>query len=87
MSQRIHCSEAVKPARILEPHRRQTARRIDEHSLVLVVQDTTKLDFRDHPLRDARCLDHENRFGRYPHLQLAITPQRSTTSSRGGFCT
>jgi hypothetical protein len=65
--------EAVMPKRILEPHRRQTARRVAEHPVMLVVQDTTELDFSDHPPKDARCLDHENRLGLYQHLRLAIT--------------
>lgn len=83
---RLFQNKAVTPERILEPHRRQTLRRIAEHPVVLVVQDTTELDFSDHPPRDARCLDHESRFGMYQHLQLAITPQRLPLGVVGSEC-
>ena len=83
---RLFNHESVTPERILEPHRWQTSRRIAEHPVVLIVQDTTELDFSDHPPRDARCLDHENRFGMYQHLQLAITPQRLPLGVVGSEC-
>ena len=83
---RFFQNESVTPEQILEPHRRQTAWRIAEHPVALILQDTTELDFSDHPPRDARCLDHENRMGMYQHLQLAITPQRLPLGVVGSEC-
>ena len=46
---RFFDNEAVSPEQILQPHFQATQRRMREHSVVLVVQDTTELDFTDHP--------------------------------------
>ena len=73
---RFFNNEAVSPEQILQPHLQATQRRMREHSVVLVVQDTTELDFTDHPPKDARCLNTEDRFGLYQHVQLAVTPDR-----------
>jgi hypothetical protein len=66
----------VQPEEILRPHREATERRFREHSVVLVVQDTTELDFTSHPPEDAQCLEAEYRFGLYDHTHLAITPEK-----------
>lgn len=66
----------VTPERLLEPHRQATIERMREHPVVLIAQDTTELDYTDHPTRDAGCLSQENRFGLYHHVQLALTPGR-----------
>ena len=73
---RFFDNEAVSPEQILQPNFQATQRRMREHSVVLVVQDTTELDFTDHPPKDARCLNTEQRFGRYQHVQLAVTLDR-----------
>ena len=59
---------------ILKPHAEATKSRIKEHSVVTIVQDTTELDYSDHPPTDARCLNKENRLGLYDHTHLAVTP-------------
>ena len=66
----------MTPEQILEPHRQATVERMKEHPVVLIVQDTTELDYTEHPTKDARCLNSEERFGLYQHVQLALTPQR-----------
>jgi hypothetical protein len=66
----------VSPEQILAPHSDATRERIRQQSVVLIVQDTTELDFTAHPPRDARCLDNAERFGCYDHTSLAITPER-----------
>jgi hypothetical protein len=66
----------VQPEEILRPHREATERRLHEHPVVLVVQDTTELDFTSHPPEDAQCLEAEYRFGFYDHTHLAITPEK-----------
>ncbi len=73
---RFFNNDQVTPGRILEPHRRATLERMRERPVVLVVQDTTELDFTDHPTRDALCLNTEQRFGLYHHVQLVVTPER-----------
>lgn len=73
---RFFSNENVSPAQILEPHFQATVRRIQEQPVVLVVQDTTELDYTDHPAHDALCLNDEGRFGLYQHLELAVTPEQ-----------
>ena len=50
---RLFNNPAVEPAKILEPHGDATRRRMQEHPVVLVLQDTTELDFTAHPAADA----------------------------------
>jgi hypothetical protein len=66
----------VQPEEILRPHREATERRVREYPVVLVVQDTTELDFTAHPPEDAQCLEAEYRFGFYDHTHLALTPAK-----------
>lgn len=66
----------VDPQKILLPHRKATERRIAQHPVVLVVQDTTELDYSKHPTRDSGVLETEHRFGLYDHTHLALTPER-----------
>lgn len=73
---RFFRNPAVSPEAILKPHVDATKARMKEHPVVLVVQDTTELDFSSHPPKDAQCLDKENRFGFYDHTHLAVTPER-----------
>lgn len=71
---RLFDHEAAQPEAILEPHRKATLTRIEEHPVVLVVQDTTELDFSKHPPADAGCLNKPDRHGFYLHVELAVTP-------------
>ena len=71
---RFFDNKSVQPESILEPHLAATKRRMQEHSVVLLVQDTTELDYTAHPPKDARCLNQENRHGLYDHTHLAVTP-------------
>jgi hypothetical protein len=66
----------VDPWKILLPHRKATERRMAQHPVVLVVQDTTELDYSPHPTRDSGVLEKEHRFGLYDHTHLALTPER-----------
>jgi hypothetical protein len=71
---RLFNNPAVDPAKILQPHLDATRRRMQEHPVVLVLQDTTELDFTAHPAADAECLNREERRGFYDHTHLAVTP-------------
>ena len=73
---RFFNNPAVTPEKILEPHRAATERRMKAHPVVLVVQDTTELDYTSHPPCDTKCLDKSYRFGLYDHTHLAVTPER-----------
>src|SRR6056297_204156 len=72
---RLFDCSLVSPEKILQPHVEATLQRISEEAVVLVVQDTTELDYSKHPPKDARCLTKPNRFGLYLHPQLAVTPE------------
>ncbi len=65
---------SIRPEDILKPHQEATQRRIQEQTVVLIAQDTTELDYTDHPPADARCLNTKDRFGLYDHTHLAVTP-------------
>jgi hypothetical protein len=72
---RFFDNSSVQPDAILQPHLEATKHRMQEHPVVLIAQDTTELDYTEHPPKDARCLNMENRFGLYDHTHLAVTPQ------------
>ena len=73
---RFFDNSRVTPENFLQPHIEATKQRIRTHSVVLVVQDTTELDFTAHPADGQRCLNSEKRFGFYDHTHLAITPEK-----------
>jgi hypothetical protein len=60
---RFFNNPAIEPHQILQPHMEATEGRIREHPVVLLLQDTTELDFSPHPPNDAKCLNKEDRFG------------------------
>ncbi len=51
---RLLDNDAVTPEAILKPHYEATLARIDEHPVVLILQDTTELDFTTPPPKDAK---------------------------------
>jgi len=69
-------NDKVDPEKILRPHREATEKRIHEEKVVLVIQDTTELDFSKHPTRDSGVLDADYRYGLYDHSHIAFTPER-----------
>lgn len=71
---RFFDNKSIQPDDILKPHMASTKRRMKEHSVVLIAQDTTELDYTDHPPTDARCLNTKDRLGLYDHTHLAVTP-------------
>lgn len=73
---RFFDNDNVTPQQILQPHFEATLRRMQECPVVLLVQDTTELDYTAHPPQDAGRLDHEWRRGWYQHVELAVTPER-----------
>lgn len=73
---RLFNNSEVRPEKLLQPHVAATHQRIARQAVVLIVQDTTELDFSTHPTRDAGVLNRENRFGFYDHCHLVFTPER-----------
>lgn len=71
---RFFDNKSFAPEDILKPHLEATKQRIQEHAVALVAQDTTELDYSDHPPADARCLNTKDRLGLYDHTHLAVTP-------------
>jgi hypothetical protein len=68
----------VDEHRVLAPHREATLRRIREHAVVIVAQDTTELDVtRKHErMAGAGPLNDTSRLGFYDHTLLALTPEK-----------
>jgi len=81
---RFFDNPAVIPEKILQPHRDATLTRMCQQPVVLIVQDTTELDFSSHPPRDAKLLNKPDRFGLYDHTWLAVTPERLCLGVVGG---
>ena len=73
---RFFNNEAATPEQILQPHLEATVRRMREHPVLLIVQDTTELDYTGHPTNDARCLNSKKRFGMFEQVHLAVTPDK-----------
>lgn len=72
---RFFDNESVKPEKILQAHREATSKRIAEHDVVLIAQDTTELDYTDHPPADAGPLNRFTQRGFLDHTHLALTPE------------
>jgi hypothetical protein len=71
---RFFDNKNVQAEKILWPHQQATNRRIAQHAVVLLAQDTTELDFSDHPPQGAGPLTSEARLGFLDHSQIAFTP-------------
>ena len=66
----------VTEERVLDPHREVTLVRIAQHPVVIIAQDTTELDYSDHPPAGAGPLNFEKQLGFMDHSILAVTPER-----------
>ena len=73
---RFWSSEHVSSASLLEPHAQRTLQRCRQHATVLVVQDTTTLDFTHHPATQALGPIGGSAFSRglKLHAALALSP-------------
>ena len=74
---RFFKNDSVKADSILAPHRAATIQRMADHKVVLMIQDTTELDYTGkNDIKDLGCLTYENRKGLLLHSTIAITPER-----------
>jgi hypothetical protein len=67
----------VDAERILKPHAEATLERCRQEPVVLLVQDTTELDYTHDnlPIEGLGVLDHRDRRGMHLHAQVAFTPE------------
>jgi hypothetical protein len=74
---RFFANEQVTPAKILAPHKDSTLKRIRKEKVVLLVQDTTGIDYSGREnIAGLGVLAAEYQQGFYLHPLLAITPQK-----------
>jgi hypothetical protein len=73
---RFFDNDRVEPSKLLEPHRRATEQRIAGQPVVLLIQDTTELDYSAHPAEGVGLLNKAERRGLYDHSHIAFTPER-----------
>ncbi len=74
---RFFANDHVQPQAMLASHVQSTQRRMQAVPLVLAVQDTTYLDWTDHPAtKDLGPLAAPSDQGLLAHTTLAITPER-----------
>jgi len=72
---RFFDNDKVRENKILEPHRRATIRRMAQHPVTLVVQDTTELDFTGTEIEGDGPLSYEYRTGFLDHNLVAFTTE------------
>lgn len=74
---RFFDNAAVTAEKVLAPHRNATLTRIKEQPVVLLVQDTTELDYTGKPhTQGLGTLTYATQLGLLLHPTLAVTPQR-----------
>lgn len=67
----------VSSDKILSPHKELTIKRIQDQSVVLLLQDTTEFDFsRDKKIQGMGPLSYEHQIGFHLHPTIAVTPSR-----------
>jgi hypothetical protein len=74
---RFFDNERITEAALLEPHREATLQRVQAQKRVLVIQDTTEIDYTSkQDLEGAGPLSVEQRQGFFAHSQYVVTPER-----------
>jgi hypothetical protein len=66
----------VTVERVLSPHIQATRDRMRDHEVVLVIQDTTELDYSGRKVKGAGPLDYDDMIGFLCHTSIAVTPER-----------
>ena len=74
---RFFSNESVTLEQILAPHKEATLERMRDHSTVLLIQDTTELDFTGKKSSgNLGLLNWKERTGFLNHTMIAVTPER-----------
>jgi len=74
---RLFDNKKITAQNILEPHYHCTLKRMEEHPVVLCVQDTSELDYTGkNDIQGLGPLNYESRQGLYIHPTLAVTPDK-----------
>lgn len=74
---RFFDNEQITEAALLEPHQESTLRRVRQQERVLVIQDTTEIDYSARKeLEGAGPLSVKERRGFFAHSQYVVTPER-----------
>lgn len=74
---RFFDNQNVSAEKILSPHRTATIERIKQQDTVLLIQDTTTLNFSgQHKRTDIGPINHEKHKGILLHPTIAVTPER-----------
>jgi hypothetical protein len=74
---RFFDQEFVTPEKILRPHYEATLERVRQEKIILVLQDTSEIDFSHRkPIPGMGPLSFESQQGFYLHPSLAVTPER-----------
>lgn len=75
---RFFDNERVDEKGVLKPHYNSTLKRIQEHDIVLLAQDTTELEVTrpNQQMVGAGPLNNETRLGFFNHATIALTPER-----------
>jgi hypothetical protein len=74
---RFFDNEQVTEAALLQPHQQATLQRVRSQPRVLVIQDTTEIDYTDQEeLQGTGPLSVEERQGFFAHSQYVVTPER-----------
>lgn len=73
---RFFNNEKVSAEKILKPHKEATLERIQQESVVLIIQDTSEIDFthRD-KIEGMGPLSYDTQQGFYLHPSIAVTPE------------
>ena len=74
---RFFDNKKVEAEKILAPHRASTLERIKQQQTVLLIQDTTTLNFSgQHERKDIGPINHDKHRGILLHPTIAVTPER-----------
>lgn len=74
---RFFGQDKVNPEQIIAAHREATLNRIQQESLILIVQDTTEINYSHRkPMPGMGPLNYESLQGCYLHPSIALTPNR-----------
>jgi hypothetical protein len=73
---RLFDNEFVTPEKVLEPHRNCVAQRCATQSVVLLLNDTSSIDYTSRQIDDLGMLEKTYTQGFFLHPTLAVTPER-----------